>query len=87
MVVMIFHEFYTTVVPNEIECHRFLVEKGLLRSAEDNNPCHTCGTEMQVKPRKCRNEEWLAFFGVRKNDIRQQDHYELVAYTDLDAFW
>jgi len=33
-----FREFYATVVPNEIECHRFLVEKGLLKSAEDNNP-------------------------------------------------
>jgi hypothetical protein len=28
-----FREFYTTVVPNEIQYHRFLVEKGLLRSA------------------------------------------------------
>lgn len=37
---MMFHEFFTMVVPNEIECHLFLVEKGLLKSAENNVPCH-----------------------------------------------
>lgn len=36
MAVMTFREFYTMVVPNEIECHWFLLEKGLLKSAEDN---------------------------------------------------
>jgi len=62
MAVMMFCEFYTTVVPNEIECHWFLVEKGLLKNAEDNDPCHKCGTEMQVKRQKCRNGEWMSIF-------------------------
>jgi len=62
MVVMMFHEFYTKVVPNEIECYRFLVEKGILKSAEYNDPCHKCGTEMQVKRRKCRNIKWMSIF-------------------------
>jgi len=66
MAVMMFREFYTTVVQNEIECHRFLVEKGLLRSAEDNAPYHKCGTEMQVKRRKCRYGEWMAIFRCPK---------------------
>jgi hypothetical protein len=39
---MMFRKFYNTVMPNEIEYHRFLVEKGLLRSAEDNAFCHKC---------------------------------------------
>lgn len=66
MAVMTFREFYTTVVPNEIECHRFLVEKGLLKSAEDNAPCHKCDTEMQIKRRKCRSGEWMAIFRCPK---------------------
>jgi len=49
MAVKMFCELCTTVVANEIECHRFLVEKGLLKSAEDNVPCHICDIEMQVK--------------------------------------
>jgi len=57
MAVMRFHEFYSTVVPNEIVCHRVLVEKRLLRSVEDNTTCHKYGTEMQVKRRKFRNGE------------------------------
>jgi len=64
MTVMMLHEFYTTVVPNKNECHRFLVEKGLLKSAED--PCNKCGTEMQVKRRKCRNGEWMPIFRYPK---------------------
>jgi len=59
MDVMMFREFYTLVVSNEIEYYRFLVEKELLKSAEDNDPCHKCGTEMQVKRRKCRNVVWI----------------------------
>jgi len=39
--VMMFREFYTTVVANEIECHWFLVEKGLLKSVEVNALCAT----------------------------------------------
>jgi len=61
-----FREFYTTVVLNEIECHRFLVAKGLLKSAEDNDPCHKCDIEMQVKRRKCRNGEWMSIFRCPK---------------------
>ena len=66
MAVMMFREFYTTVVANEIMCHGFLVEKGLLKSAEDNVPCHKCNTEMQVKRRKFRNGEWMPIFGCPK---------------------
>jgi hypothetical protein len=66
MAVMMFREFYAIVVENEIECHRFLVEKGLLRSVEDNAPCHKYGTEMQVKRRKFRNGECMAIFWSSK---------------------
>jgi hypothetical protein len=67
MAVTMFREFYTTVVvPNEIECHRFLVEKELLRSVEDKAPCHKFGTEMQIKRRKYRNGEWMAIFRCSK---------------------
>lgn len=70
MAVMKFREFYTTVVANEIMCHGFVVEKGLLESAEDNATCHKCDTEMQVKRRKCRNGEWMPIFRCPKR-VRQ----------------
>ncbi|CAI6360126.1 unnamed protein product [Macrosiphum euphorbiae] len=79
MAVMMFREFYTTVVANEIICHGFLVEKGLLKSAEGNAPCHKCDTEMQVKRRKCHNGNGCPFFGVQKEAVGQQDHHELAA--------
>jgi len=56
MSVLTFRKFYTTIVANEIECHRFLVENGLLKITEDNAPCYKFDTEMQVKGWKCRNE-------------------------------
>lgn len=49
MAVTFLREFYNTVIPNEIMCHQFLIEKGLLKSVDDNFLCHKCGTEMQVK--------------------------------------
>lgn len=57
MAVMTFRVVHTKVVPNEIECHKFLVKKRLLKSAKDNAPCYKCGTEMQVKQWKYRNGE------------------------------
>lgn len=66
MDVMMFREFYTTVVANEVECHRFLVEKGLLKSAEDNASCYKRDEKMQLKRRKCRNGERMAIFRCPK---------------------
>lgn len=59
MAVLLLYEFYTTVVSNEVVCHKFLVKKGLLKSDEVNTPFHKCSTQMHVKQKKFRNEEWL----------------------------
>jgi len=66
MTVMMFPEFYTIVMVNEIKCHWFLVEKGLLKSAKDNASCHKWNIEMQIKRRKCHNMEWMVIFRCPK---------------------
>uniref|UniRef100_A0A1Y1N6C7 Uncharacterized protein n=1 Tax=Photinus pyralis TaxID=7054 RepID=A0A1Y1N6C7_PHOPY len=59
---MLLKDFYNNVILNEELAAAYLQERQLLDAAEDAEPCHRCGSEMQQKRRRDRNGEYRPIF-------------------------
>uniref|UniRef100_A0A6P7F9I0 Uncharacterized protein LOC114327708 n=1 Tax=Diabrotica virgifera virgifera TaxID=50390 RepID=A0A6P7F9I0_DIAVI len=83
-------DFYRSVILSEKCAVTFLREHGLLDEADDNQPCHRCGSVMQQKTRSDRGKEArLVLRCPRKGcqvtrSVRTGNEYFHNFYTDLN---